>query len=103
MRNFSKESSPRRVAFRATSVLRSFGQPGLPPPPPYKMAILTWIVIFPLISLVVVILGPALKGIAPISRLGITTAITVQLMTWIVMPRVTRLLRRWLYPGATED
>jgi uncharacterized protein len=78
-------------------------QPGLPAPPPYKMAILTWIVIFPLISLVVVILGPALKGIAPIPRLGITTAITVPLMTWIVMPRVTRLLRRWLYPGATED
>ena len=28
-------------------------QPGLPPPPPYKMAILTWVTIFPLITLVV--------------------------------------------------
>jgi antibiotic biosynthesis monooxygenase (ABM) superfamily enzyme len=31
-------------------------------------------------------------------RLGITTALTVPLMTWVVMPRVTRLLHRWLYP-----
>jgi uncharacterized protein len=31
-------------------------------------------------------------------RLGITTALTVPLMTWVVMPRVTWLLRGWLYP-----
>jgi uncharacterized protein len=37
-------------------------QAGAPPPPPYKMAILTWATIFPL-------------------------------MTWVVMPRVTRALR----------
>jgi uncharacterized protein len=24
--------------------------------------------------------------------------VLVPLMTWIVMPRLTRLLRRWLYP-----
>jgi antibiotic biosynthesis monooxygenase (ABM) superfamily enzyme len=24
--------------------------------------------------------------------------VTVPLMTWVVMPRVTRLLGRWLYP-----
>jgi antibiotic biosynthesis monooxygenase (ABM) superfamily enzyme len=30
---------------------------------------------------------------------AITTAVTVALMTWIVMPRVTRALRRWLYPA----
>jgi antibiotic biosynthesis monooxygenase (ABM) superfamily enzyme len=30
---------------------------------------------------------------------AITTAVTVPLMTWIVMPRVTRALRRWLYPA----
>jgi antibiotic biosynthesis monooxygenase (ABM) superfamily enzyme len=74
-------------------------EPALPPPPPYKMAILTWITIFPLISLVVVALGPLLRGISLLPRLAITTAVTVPLMTWIVMPRVTRLLRGWLFPG----
>ncbi len=31
------------------------GHPGVPPPPRYKMAILTWITIFPLITLVVIL------------------------------------------------
>jgi antibiotic biosynthesis monooxygenase (ABM) superfamily enzyme len=74
-------------------------QPGLAPPPPYKMALLTWITIFPLITVIVVITGPRLAGLPLVPRLGITTALTVPLMTWVVMPRVTRLLRRWLYPS----
>jgi uncharacterized protein len=74
------------------------GRPGTLPPPPYKMALLTWITIFPLITLVVELLGPLLEELSEIPRLGITTAVTVPLMTWVVMPRVTRLLRGWLYP-----
>ena len=73
-------------------------RPGTPPPPPYKMALVTWITIFPLITLVVVILNPPLSGLPLVLRLAITTAVTVPLMTWVVMPRVTRLLRGWLYP-----
>ena len=43
-------------------------------------------------------LGPLLDGLPLVARLAITTAVTVPIMTWLVMPRVTRLLRRWLYP-----
>jgi len=68
-------------------------------PPPYKMALLTWITIFPLISALVAITGPLLEDLSLVPRLAITTAITVSLMTWVVMSRVTRLLRRWLYPS----
>jgi len=74
------------------------GQTGTAPPPPYKMALLTWITIFPLITVIVVATGPLLKGLPVVLKLGITTAIAVPLMTWVVMPRVTRLLRAWLYP-----
>jgi uncharacterized protein len=74
------------------------GRPAAPPPPPYKMALLTWITIFPLITLVVIALDPLLEGLPRVPRLAITTAVTVPIMTWLVMPRVTRLLRRWLYP-----
>ena len=76
------------------------GRPWAPPPPPYKMALLTWVTIFPLITAVVVITGPLIKELPLVPRLGITTALTVPLMTWVVMPRVTRLLRGWLYPRA---
>jgi hypothetical protein len=73
-------------------------RPGAPPPPPWKMAVLTWVTIFPLITGVVLALNPLLEGFALVPRLAVTTAVTVPLMTWLVMPRVTRLLRRWLYP-----
>ena len=74
------------------------GQRAKAPPPPYKMALLTWVTIFPLITLVVIVLEPLLEGLGRVPRLAITTAVTVPVMTWLVMPRVTRLLRRWLYP-----
>jgi uncharacterized protein len=74
------------------------GRPGTPPPPPYKMALLTWITIFPLITAIVLATGPLLEGVPVVPKLGITTALAVPLMTWVVMPRVTRLLRGWLYP-----
>ena len=76
------------------------GRPGSPPPPPYKMALLTWVTIFPLITLVVLALDPLLVRLDLIPRLAVTTAVTVPIMTWLVMPRVTRLLRGWLYPQA---
>jgi antibiotic biosynthesis monooxygenase (ABM) superfamily enzyme len=73
-------------------------QPSVPPPPPYKMAIVTWVTIFPLITLVVVATAPLVGSLPLVVRLGVTTLATVALMTWVVMPRVTRLLHRWLYP-----
>jgi uncharacterized protein len=75
------------------------GRPGTPPPPPYKMALLTWITIFPLITGLVVALEPLVADLPLALRLGITTALAVPLMTWVLMPRVTWLLRGWLYPG----
>jgi uncharacterized protein len=73
-------------------------QPGAPPPA-YKMAVLTWVTIFPLITLVVVVSAPLIGHLPLVPRLAVTTLVTVSLMTWVVMPRVTRLLHRWLYPG----
>jgi uncharacterized protein len=74
-------------------------QPGAPPPPADKMAVLTWVTIFPLITLAVVVPAPLIGGLPLVPRLAVTTLVTVSLMTWVVMPRVTRLLHRWLYPG----
>jgi len=79
------------------------GRPSIPPPPPYKMALLTWITIFPLITVVVIALDPWLSKLDLVLRLAVTTAMTVPIMTWLVMPRVTRLLRSWLYPTAPRE
>ncbi len=92
---------PRRTEF-VTGLESWFtlpGRPGTTPPPPYKMALLTWITIFPLITGLAVALEPLLEDLPLVPSLGITTALAVPLMTWVVMPRVTLLLRAWLYPG----
>jgi antibiotic biosynthesis monooxygenase (ABM) superfamily enzyme len=74
------------------------GRPDTPPPPPYKMALLTWVALFPVLTLVVVIIGPVIQGLPTVPRLAITAAVVVPIMTWVVMPRVTRLLHHWLFP-----
>jgi UDP:flavonoid glycosyltransferase YjiC (YdhE family) len=66
-------------------------QPGALPPPPYKMAVLTWVTIFPLITVIVIATAPLIGSLPVVPRLAITTLITVPVMTWVVMPRVTRL------------
>jgi uncharacterized protein len=77
-------------------------QSGRPPPPPYKMAIVSWVTIYPLITLIAIATAPLIGGLPIVARLAVTTLITVPLMTWVVMPRVTRLLRAWLYPDQRD-
>src|SRR5262249_1563239 len=60
-------------------------QPGAPPPPPSKMAVLTWAAIFPLITLVVLASAPLIGSWPLVPRLAVTTLVTVPVMTWVVM------------------
>ena len=71
-------------------------------PPRCKMAIVTWLAIFPLISLLSYATAPITGDLPIVVRVLVTTALAVPLMTYAVMPRMTRLFRRWLYPAETE-
>jgi len=71
---------------------------GAPPPPRYKMATITWLAVFPLATLVFMVLDPLLGGAPVALRTLAFTLVMVTLMTYIVMPRMTRLFSFWLYP-----
>jgi uncharacterized protein len=78
-----------------------FTIPGRPPPAPpsrAKMAVLSWVAIYPLIVVLNATLGPTLAPLAMPLRTLITSLMLVPLMTWVVMPRVTKLFYAWLYP-----
>lgn len=74
------------------------------PPPRYKMALLTWLGIFPLITGILGLLGPIfLNGLPLVLRTLILTVVLVTLMTYVVMPWLTQLFSRWLYPSSSQQ
>jgi hypothetical protein len=72
---------------------------GDPPPPRYKMALVTWLAVFPLATMVFMLLDPLLGGFSAVLRTLVFTMVMVSLMTYVVMPRMTRLFSFWLYPN----
>jgi antibiotic biosynthesis monooxygenase (ABM) superfamily enzyme len=70
---------------------------GQPPPPRYKMMVVTLLAIYPLILLVQATLVPLLAEWPLPLRTLVTAALLVCLMTYGAMPLLTRLFGRWLY------
>jgi hypothetical protein len=68
------------------------------PPPRHKMAMVTWLAIFPLINVLGAGLAPVLSPLPPLLRSAVMSALMVTLMTYVVMPRLTRLFARFLFP-----
>jgi|ERR1051326_3122685 antibiotic biosynthesis monooxygenase (ABM) superfamily enzyme len=68
------------------------------PPPRWKMAVATLLGVYPVSLLIGVVLSPTLKKLPLVLNLFVVSAIIVGLLTWVVMPLVTRLLRGWLNP-----
>lgn len=74
------------------------GQSGGRAPPKWRMAVVTWITILPMLLIVSYALKPLIGDWPQWFRLGVSTLVTVPLMTWVAMPAATRLFRHWLYP-----
>ncbi|PIG95241.1 antibiotic biosynthesis monooxygenase [Gloeocapsopsis sp. IPPAS B-1203] len=68
------------------------------PPPRYKMALVTWIAIFLLIVAINILFGSFLASLSMLLRSFVLTVVLVTLMTYVVVPRMTRLFSGWLYP-----
>ena len=69
------------------------------PPPRYKMAVVTWLAIFVLIVIINLLFGGFLASLPMLLRSLVLTIGLVSLMTYIVMPQMTRWFSWWLYPN----
>ncbi len=67
------------------------------PPPKYKMAVVIWTSIFPLSILINYVLTPLISEFHIVTQIAIISVILVILMTYAVMPLVSRLFHRWLH------
>ena len=73
-------------------------KPMTAPPPRYKMAIVTWLGVSFTIPILNHFLVPFLAGLPALLRTLLVTGLTVALLTYVIMPRLTQLFRKWLYP-----
>ena len=68
------------------------------PPPRWKMAIVTFLGVYVVTGLLGPALGPTIQPWPFLLRNAVFNVIVVSLLTWVVMPLLTRLLQHWLYP-----
>ena len=66
------------------------------PPPRWKMAVATFLGVFPVAMVLNLTLGPVIRSWPFIISNAVFNACVVALLTWVVMPLVTRMLHRWL-------
>jgi hypothetical protein len=75
------------------------GQRAFIPPPPWKMALVTVVGVWPVSMFVPWLLNPLISGLSlPLQALCVAVGIVI-LLTWVVMPVLVRILKRWLYPS----
>ena len=70
------------------------------PPPRWKVAVVTWLGICPTVYALFLLLGPLLAPWPLLPRVMLLTSLVVIVMTWLVAPQLTQLLKPWLYPAA---
>jgi antibiotic biosynthesis monooxygenase (ABM) superfamily enzyme len=70
-----------------------------PAPPKWKTAIVSALAIYPLISFIPGLLAPLTRSLPMWLANLVTIVLIMPLVTWVVMPLMTRLFRPWLYPA----
>ena len=66
-------------------------------PPRWKMALLSWLGVWPTSALVAISFGPILANLPGVVSSAIIAAAIVFCLTWIVMPALVQLFHSWLH------
>jgi antibiotic biosynthesis monooxygenase (ABM) superfamily enzyme len=66
-------------------------------PPRYKVFLLTWLAIYPLITVIFLLFGSCLSALPLLLRTLLLTGVLVFLMTYLVMPKLMQMFHEWLY------
>lgn len=70
----------------------------VPQPSPHRMALVLVVVVFLLVLALNLTIGPFMAGWPLPLRVAVTVTIQVGLMTYVIMPRLTPRLARFIYP-----
>ena len=67
------------------------------PPPKWKMAILTWMAVFPGVVLLSRFYHFIFPGFSSMPITFLVTLSLVPMLTWVLMPNIVKLSKGWLY------
>ncbi len=66
-------------------------------PPKWKMAILTWVAVFPGVVLLSKFFHLLFPSVSSILITGFVTLTLVPMLTWVLMPNLVKLFQAWLF------
>jgi antibiotic biosynthesis monooxygenase (ABM) superfamily enzyme len=72
------------------------------PPPRWKMAVATFLGVFPVAMVLNLTLGPVIRSWNFVVGNAVFNACVVASLTWVVMPLVTKALHGWLNPQSQK-
>ena len=72
----------------------------IPQPSRFRMALVMIAVVFGLVISIGQIVNLVAGEVPPYIRLFVTISIEIFLMTYVLMPRITNLLSKWIYPSS---
>jgi uncharacterized protein len=85
--------------YRRLNGLEAWFRSPHPPPPRWKMALLTWLAVWPVSMVVPAALGPLLGATVPrFLFAGAVAGGIVLILTWGVMPLLVTAAKGWLHP-----
>lgn len=73
------------------------------PPSKFKMTVVSWLALYPTVSIIFLLFGGILEEFPLLLRTMIITGILMPLMAYVLMPRFSRWFAFWLYPKADQD
>jgi antibiotic biosynthesis monooxygenase (ABM) superfamily enzyme len=97
----SKSFAPDESKLQIVSGLESWftlPEHTLQTPKKYKMALITTLVVFVLVNVINLLASPLLSSLPSLVQSVILTPVVCTIMTYWVMPAITQLFARWLYP-----
>ncbi|MGQ0843174.1 MAG: hypothetical protein ACT4QF_03465 [Sporichthyaceae bacterium] len=72
-------------------------------PERWKTFVLTWLAVYPALLVIATVLDVVAGDLPLPATLAISSALLTALLTWLILPRVERLARRWLLRGARPE
>lgn len=66
-------------------------------PPRYKQAIITWLGVYPALTLTLAVLGPMIESWPLFLRTLLVSIVMVIALMWLILPFLMRTFRSWLF------